>query len=214
LLDQQKGIYSLQAGGPCKANDETLVIAAKSGEQSAFAELCNRHSGRVQRAIYPIVRNASETEDILQETFLKAFVSLASFEGRSMFSTWVIRIAINSALMTLRRRRHDRESCNDHCFDSDRQETRELQDSTIDIEAHYAQVECVTKLREAVLRLKPTLREVLDLKLSHDLSNKEIADLLGISIASVKARLYRARLALRHSLMGPSRAHAFDFGNA
>lgn len=205
MLNQEGLAYSLQLGAPATANDEMLVLAAKSGEQSAFAELCHRHSRKVQRAIYPIVRDASEAEDILQEAFLRAFVNLDRFEARSMFSTWVTRIAINSALMALRKRRSHRECSTEHGLDDNMQEKRDVPDSTTDIERDYAQVECVTQLREAVTMLRPNLREVVDLKLSRELSNKEIAAALGISIASVKARLYRAKVALRHTMSrGPS----------
>ena len=86
------------------SNDETLVAAAKTGEHQAFSELWNRHSKKTFSTMYRITRNRQDAEDALQDAFLKAYVHLKNFDGRSSFSTWLTRIAINSALMILRRK--------------------------------------------------------------------------------------------------------------
>ena len=87
------------------ASDEVLVSATQNGEKLAFVELWNRHSTKTLKTVLRITRNREDAEDALQESFLKAFVHLNSFDGRSKFSTWLTRIAINSALMILRRKR-------------------------------------------------------------------------------------------------------------
>ena len=86
-------------------SDELLVSAAQAGDASAFVELKERHVNKLLWRIYRITRNWQDAEDVLQESFLKAFVHLPGFEGRSSFSSWITRIAINSALMLLRKRR-------------------------------------------------------------------------------------------------------------
>src|SRR5271154_4050653 len=88
-----------------KANDEFLVKAARSGEDWAFSELWLRHSKKIFNTMYRVTRNRQDAEDALQDAFLKAFLHLNNFDGRSSFSTWLTRIAINSALMILRRKR-------------------------------------------------------------------------------------------------------------
>src|SRR5580692_2611413 len=87
------------------ATDEVLVAAAKSGDHSAFAELWTRHSNAAFKMAYRIVGNRDDAEDVIQDAWMKAYVHLRTFDGRSKFSTWLVRIAINSALMTLRRKR-------------------------------------------------------------------------------------------------------------
>src|SRR5271163_3930357 len=86
-------------------SDELLVSAAQAGDAFAFVELMDRHANKLLLRIYRIIRNWQDAEDILQESLMKAFVHLAAFEGRSSFSSWITRIAINSALMLLRKRR-------------------------------------------------------------------------------------------------------------
>ena len=95
-------------GGPRvleSTEDEVLVAAAKVGDHSAFAELWNRHSKRAFSTMYRITKNRQDAEDGLQDAFLKAYVHLNNFDGRSTFATWLTRIAINSALMILRKKR-------------------------------------------------------------------------------------------------------------
>src|ERR1700733_8992811 len=91
---------------PAELSDEMLAARAKSGNVDAFVELSKRHTSRVFQTAYRVTRNRQDAEDVLQEAFLNAFTHMKNFEGRSSFSTWLTRIAINSALMTLRRKRN------------------------------------------------------------------------------------------------------------
>src|ERR1700722_13876114 len=118
-------------------NDEMLVTAAKLGEHLAFSELWNRHSKRAFNTMYRITRNHQDAEDALQDAFLKAFVHLKNFDGRSTFSTWLTRIAINSALMILRKRRAHPETSMDWSADGETWQQWEVADRRGDTEGRY-----------------------------------------------------------------------------
>ena len=178
-------------------NDEALVSSARSGCDAAFVELWHRHSLMVFRAVYRIVKNHQDAEDLSQETFLKALTHLQGFNGASKFSTWLVRIGINTALAELRKRRsHPEASVND--VNSDSYEWyRDIPDETINIEAQVMKSEFIDRLNVAINRLNPELRIVIEMQHQHDLSHTEIALRTNLSVSAVKSRLYRARQALR-----------------
>jgi RNA polymerase sigma-70 factor (ECF subfamily) len=182
------------------ANDEILVTAAKSGEHVAFSELWNRHSKKAFNTMYRITKNRQDAEDALQDAFLKAFVHLKNFDGRSAFSTWLTRIAINSALMILRKKRAHPEASMDWSPDGETWQQWEMEDGTANIEERYAREEGQQHLKRAIRRLRPTLRNIIEIQQLHDSSVKEIAEMAGISVAAAKSRLVRARTVLRRSL--------------
>jgi len=93
------------ACGDCDISDDELTTAAQGGDQQAFVELCGRHSSMVKNKILRIVRNHEDAEDALQDTLLRAYTRLASFRRSCKFSTWLTTIGVNSALMTMRKRR-------------------------------------------------------------------------------------------------------------
>jgi RNA polymerase sigma-70 factor (ECF subfamily) len=181
------------------ATDEDLVAAAKSGDHPAFAELWTRHSKTAFNMAYRITRNQDDAEDVVQDAWMKAYVHLNTFDGRSKFSTWLTRIAINSALMILRRKRARPETSME-ITDGETWQHWEIADETINIEELYARHERVERLRRAICCLQPRLRNVVEIHQSNDRSIKEIADLAGISVAATKARLFRARKILRKAL--------------
>jgi RNA polymerase sigma-70 factor (ECF subfamily) len=188
--------------GPSELHEDRLVLAAQSGDGLAFAELTQRHSQLLLRTIYRIVNSWEDAEDILQETLLKAFVRIKTFEGRSRVSTWLTRIAINSALMALRKRRAP---CSEIAIDSSCNDDHngiqfQLQDARDNPEQLYWKNEKTASLDAAIARLHPNLRIVIELQREHEYSGEELAQSLGISLAAVKSRLLRARTALRESL--------------
>lgn len=189
---------------PCsikRLSDELLVVRAKAGDTSAFVELRERHSIKVLRTVYRITRNWEDVEDALQESLLKAFKHLNGFENKCSFSSWLTRIAINSALMTLRRRRACREISIDSTDDDGTIFGRlEPQDLSEDPERRYARCEREELLKRAILRLRPGLRDVVELRQAEECSLKELAERLGISLAAAKSRLLRARVALQARL--------------
>ena len=181
------------------ATDEVLVAAAKSGDHLAFVELWTRHSNSAFRMVYRITGNQEDSEDVIQDAWIKAYVHLNTFDGRAKFSTWLTRIAINSALMILRRKRARPETSME-ITDGDTWPYREIADQTKNVEELYARHERVERLRRAICHLQPTLRNVVELRQSNDRSVKEIAELAGISVAATKSRLLRARKILRKAL--------------
>ena len=188
--------------GPMEMSDEVLVSTAKSGDTNAFVELSKRHSNRVLQTTYRITRNRQDAEDALQDSLLKAFTHLKTFQGKSTFSTWLTRIAINSALMILRKKRGYFEISIDGTDDPDGKHERwEPKSLTEDPESRLAREERETLLRDAVLRLPPVFQEVLELRQAREYTTREIAQALGISVAAVKSRLSRAKLTLRAALL-------------
>jgi RNA polymerase sigma-70 factor, ECF subfamily len=182
------------------ATDEVLVGAAKLGDRPAFAELWERHSNTAFKVAYRITKNRDDAEDVIQDAWMKAYVHLTTFDGRAKFSTWLTRIVINSGLMTLRRKRSHPETSME-ITDGKTWQQWEIADQTKDVEELYARHERIERLKRAICRLQPTLRNVVEIHQSNDRSVKEIADLAGLSVAATKSRLLRARRALRKDLV-------------
>jgi RNA polymerase sigma factor (sigma-70 family) len=181
--------------------NDRLVVAAKRGQREAFDQLCEHSSRKILRAAYRITRNQEDAEDALQDAFLKAFVHLKDFDGRSNFSTWLTRIAINSALMILRKRRHSREISVDEFVDrSEAGPVWEISDPTPSPETHYAQEEREKLLWGAIGELRPSLKKVIEFQLSRDCPMKKTAGTIGISVCAAKSRLFHAKTQLRKSL--------------
>src|SRR5215472_4251168 len=186
-----------------KADEELLVASAKEGDEQAFAALWSRHSKMVLQKALRITGNYADAEDVVQDAFLRAFVHLKSFDRRSKFSTWVVRIAINSALSILRRKRaHPEALASSFTIEA----SRELADQGLGFEEQYCRHELHERLDMAIRALPKILREVTLLYHARDHSIAEIAGLIGISVAAAKSRLSRARTALRVEMMRPADA--------
>ena len=179
--------------------DEVLVGAAKLGDRPAFSELWERHSSTAFKVAYRITRNRDDAEDVVQDAWMKAYVHLKTFDGRAKFSTWLTRIVVNSALMILRRKRAHPETSME-VTDGETWQHWEVADPTKDVEELYVRHERLERLRRAICRLQPNLRNVIEIHQSNDNSVKEIADLAGISVTATKSRLLRARTILRRAL--------------
>jgi RNA polymerase sigma factor (sigma-70 family) len=181
-------------------SDERLLSTARRGNSSAFGELCKRHEKRIFHAALRITRNHEDAEDALQECFLNALVHLKDFDGRSQFTTWLTRIAINAALMKIRRNRSSRETplltANEF---GDERECIHLIDGYLNPEESYAERERAKILRSLVSTLRPRIRTAIEIRHLQDCSLKETSDRLGISQAATKGRLFHARAALRKS---------------
>jgi RNA polymerase sigma factor (sigma-70 family) len=180
--------------------DIFLVAAAKDGDHQAYAELCRRHSKQILRTILRITRDVADAEDMLQETLLKAYVHIGRFEGRSAFSSWLTRIAINSALMLLRKKR----SQPVFSFESD-SETDDIKLPEPVETSHNPEESCILNALEnecvrAIRYLSPTLQVVVQIRYREDASIAQIAKMLGISESAVKSRLLRARSKIRAHL--------------
>jgi RNA polymerase sigma-70 factor (ECF subfamily) len=200
-VDSQRQQDKLLANGTIAAfaqTDDVLVAAAKSGDHHAFAELWTRHSKGAFKTAYRITRNRDDAEDAIQSAWMKAYTHLNTFDGRAKFSTWLTRIAINSSLMMLRRKRSHPESSME-ITDGDTWQHFEIADQAKNAEEVYATREQMERLRRSICCLQPTLRNVVEIHQSNDRSVKEVAELAGISIAATKSRLLRARKTLRRT---------------
>jgi RNA polymerase sigma-70 factor (ECF subfamily) len=179
---------------PVGQSDLGLVMAVRAGSEAAFAELHRLYGRRLYKTIFSITKNHEDAEDVLQETLMRAYLELASFEGRSQFISWLTRIAINTSLMALRKRRVRREaSIESPFFDGDEIPQLQVKDPNPDPEECCLRVERSRQTSWAIAKLDPPLREVLQIRISRECSMKEIARSLDVSVATVKARLYRAR---------------------
>lgn len=180
-----------------------LVAEAKSGDGSAFEELVNRYERKIYRLGLRLMGNEQDAEDVLQETFLKAFEHLKDFREDSRFYTWLVRIAVNEGLMKLRKRRADKAGPIEDAVDEEGQfMPREFRDWKPDPEQQLGQKEMEDVLLSAARALPPSLRAVFFLRDVEELSTEETADALGLTIGAVKARLFRARFQLRERLSG------------
>ena len=183
------------------AVEQELVAAAKRGDESAFETLFNRHQRRIFVLAFRYTRVREDAEDIVQQTFQKAFFHLQKFEGKPSISTWLTRIAINQALMLLRSRRGLREVLiGDSYGDEEATATLELADANLDPEASFLQRERTQILSTAMRELKPGMRRAIELRELGELSNRDTAAHLGVSIGAVKARVFHARRRLRKAL--------------
>jgi RNA polymerase sigma-70 factor, ECF subfamily len=187
---------------PAAVFDEAdLVARAKAGDAEAFSELVRHYDRRVYRMAKQITQNDEDTEDVLQETFLKAYTHLDDFQGNSKFYTWLVRIAVNEALMKLRKRRSDRTVPLDEPVDTGEDEiVREIAVWDENPEQQYSREELADILDEAIASLKPSYRNVFVLRDIEELSIQETAEALNQSISAVKSSLLRARLQLREKL--------------
>lgn len=183
-------------------SEDVLISAAQAGQEWAFVELCLRYSKRILFMLYKITKNREDAEDALQESVLKAFVHILGFNRASSFATWFTRIALNSALMILRRKRARPEISTDAPVDegvkqiqweiSDRRPNPE--DQCIELEKHH-------RLQSAISRLPKGYRDVVERRQRSEASIKKIAEESGITVGATKSRLLRARRVLRSSML-------------
>jgi len=181
-------------------NESSLVAAAKAGDVDAFEALVNRYERKIFRLAQHITQNTEDAQDVTQEAFLKAFEHLEDFQGNSRFYTWLVRIAVNQALMKLRKRRTKDVSLDEDIRTEENFVPREIVDWGPSPEQHYAQDELAKILARVIGELEPSFRLVFQLRDIDELSTEETAEALGISVPAVKSRLLRARLKLREKL--------------
>ncbi len=183
-----------------KDDEPILVAAAKAGDISAFETLVGRYERKIFRLTQNITQNKEDAEDSMQEAFLKAFEHLKDFEGNSRFYTWLVRIAVNQALMKLRKRRPNVVSLDEEVDTGEDMVPREVEDWGPSPADRYAQTELSGILGKVIGDLDPSFRVVFQLRDIEELSTEETAEALGLSVPAVKSRLLRARLKLRQTL--------------
>ncbi len=180
-----------------KDDEPLLVAAAKSGDISAFETLVNRYEHKIFRLTQNITQNREDAEDAMQEAFLKAYEHLSEFQGNSRFYTWLVRIAVNQALM---KRRPNQVSLDEEVDTGEDMVARDVEDWGPSPEERYEQTELGQILSTVVGELEPGFRIVFQLRDIEELSTEETAEALGLSVPAVKSRLLRARLKLRQKL--------------
>jgi RNA polymerase sigma-70 factor (ECF subfamily) len=177
--------------------DFEIVVRVRNGETDAFEELVRKHGRRVYRSLVGILGSPEEAEDALQDAFLKAFQHLPNFEARSRFSTWLVRIAINTGLQRLRSRKEV------DSLDEENEEfrPRNIQAWTESPEEFYSREELRRLVEKEVMKLPLKYRVALMLRDLEELSTEEAAAALGLSVPGLKARILRGRLMLRESMV-------------
>ena len=184
---------------PTSLPEATLIANARAGNQQAFGELVGRHSTRVYGVSYKMLRNREDAEDNLQNVLFKAYKKILQFEGKSQFSTWLTRIAINEAMMMLRKRGPEKAAA---FVDVDPSKSQPeictgIRDSRADPEREYIARELAAKVFNG---LNPNLRNTFILHKAEGWTHPELAKTLGIDAHTVKSRIFRARVRLRQQL--------------
>jgi len=178
-----------------------LVQSAKKGDLEAFSELVNRYDRNIFRIAQHITHNEEDAQDVVQDAFLKAYQNLAQFQGNSKFYTWLVRIAVNEALMKLRKRRNEKTVSLDEDVETEEGSIpREVADWAPNPEQNFGQAELSDILKKTIQGLPPGFRTVFVLRDVEGLSTEETAEMLDLSVPAVKSRLLRARLQLRERL--------------
>jgi RNA polymerase sigma-70 factor, ECF subfamily len=203
LMDAAAGANATSASPDRLVAEENaaLVAAAKAGGTRAFELLVERHERRIFLLAQRITRNREDAEDVVQQSFQKAFIHLKKFEGDSLFSTWLTRIAINEALMLLRRKRGSRE------VPIEESSTKSETDVSLDFPDSSPNPEdsCLQRERERILsagmnELTPGIRQAIELRELSELSTEETARVMGLSVAAVKGRVFHGRRKLLQML--------------
>jgi len=199
----------VKAAPDVDTRERELIRRVQDGEQEKFYELIKPYERRVFTAAFAVLRNAADAEEVAQEAILKAFANLRQFRAEARFSTWLIQIAVNEARMRRRKEHADMmEPIGEHTDEEGSYTPREFPDwREIPSEA-LERNEVRELLLQALAALGSKYREVFVLRDIQHLSIEEVSEALGISRASVKTRLLRARLMLR-DLLAPRIASGF-----
>jgi RNA polymerase sigma-70 factor, ECF subfamily len=179
--------------------EDPLIAKARAGSSEAFSELVWMHSRHIYRVSLRILKNHSDAEDNLQDVLCKVYKNIQRFEGRSRFSTWLVRIAINEALMKIRKQRIEPVSRQTSPPETERQQkvVPEMEDRRLNPELQYITSELAAK---AVQNLRPALRNAFLMNKVYGWTHRELAGILGTNVATVKSRVFRARARMQQQL--------------
>lgn len=181
-----------------KASSEiALIKKLQAGNIAAFEEVVRTYSARVYSMSYRFTRNAQDTEEVLQDTFVTVFRKIGEFQGKSSLSSWIYRITVNTALMKLRKRRSDRLSLLEDTIPNYK-DSEALSD--LSFHSQSANITARERIQAAILDLPQEYRSVFVLRDIDGLSTKEVCKILQVTAPAVKSRLHRARLVLRRQL--------------
>lgn len=181
-------------GSSLCVTDAALVAASLKGSEDAFAVLMNRYNRKIYRRVYAITRNREDAEDAVQEAFLRAYSNLAQFEGRAVFYSWLTRIAINCALMLLRKRSRSQEMPLDVYLDGEGESVElAIRDMSPGPEQIYLFHREVEQVLSSIRKLPHALRRVAQMRIVYEQSTEMVATRMGTTPTAIKARLHRAR---------------------
>ncbi|MCH7619020.1 MAG: sigma-70 family RNA polymerase sigma factor [Candidatus Marinimicrobia bacterium] len=181
-------------------NDYELIDEAMNGNESAYGIIMERYRGSLHGIIFKMVHNHEETQDLVQEAFIKAYNALASFNKKYSFSTWLFKIATNNCIDHLRKRKLQTSSIDAPIQTKDGSVTQELPDNSYNPEMDAIRNEMIESINQVIGSLPDKYREVIELRHKQDRSYEEIANKLEIPIGTVKARIFRAREILKKSI--------------
>ncbi|MBN1352483.1 sigma-70 family RNA polymerase sigma factor [candidate division KSB1 bacterium] len=181
-------------------SDSDLIKQALGGDQNAYAAILDKYKGPISSLIYRMVKNREETEDLVQEAFIKAFNSLASFNEQYAFSTWLYKIAVNNCIDFFRKKRLRLYSLDKPMESKDGEVQREFPDTTFAADKLVLSKERSTLIQEAIDSLPEKYRISIVLRHNEERSYEEIAEIMQIPLGTVKARIFRAREMLKKEL--------------
>jgi RNA polymerase sigma-70 factor (ECF subfamily) len=185
-------------------NEETFLIEqVKNGDHEAFETIFSIYANKVYNQALKLLGNSSDAEDVVQEVFLLVYRKSKTFQGKSKFSTWLYRLAMNAAITKLRLRKDECVSIDDFLpkfSDDGHHAVRPVVDWSQEVDKLASNMEISRVISQAIEQLQPLDKAVLVLSDLEEMSNREIGEILGLSILAVKARLHRARLFLRGKL--------------
>src|SRR5258708_31114285 len=203
LMDAIGGANGTSSSPDCLAaqEDAALVARARTGDTCAFELLVQRHKGKIFSLAHRMTRNREVADDVVQQSFQKPFLHLRTFQSQSLFSTWLTRIAINEALMLLRRRRGTHEVPREESTREDEPpRPLDFPDSGPNPEDSCSRREQERILSAALNELTPGTRKAIELRELGELSTRETAQVMSVSVGAVKARVFHGRKKLRQTL--------------
>ena len=195
-------MLTLNKRNPLKKDTSPLIKKAIEGDESAYKELLDSYHNAIYHLLFKMVHNKGETEDLVQEAFIKAFRALPSFNEEYAFSTWLYKIAINNCIDHMRKKRLKTFSMNKPVKAKDGEVEREIPDSSMTPDKGILNEERRSILEEAIDDLPENYRIAIALRHSEERSYEEIAEILDIPLGTVKARIFRAREMLKKKLKG------------
>jgi RNA polymerase sigma-70 factor (ECF subfamily) len=187
---------------PVRKSETSIINRALKGDQQAYAELMERYHGPLYNLLYKMVRSKEETEDLIQEAFMKAFGSLSSFNEEFAFSTWLYKIAINNTIDHLRKKKLRTYSLDKPIQSHDGELKREYPDLYSSTDHDLLSDEKSKLIAHAIDDLPEKYREVILLRHSEELPYEDIAAITKVPLGTVKARIFRAREMLKRKLKG------------
>lgn len=178
--------------------ENELVRLLQRGSSIAFEEVVRRYSARVYSMGYRLTRNAQDSEEILQDTFVTVFRKIKNFEGKSSLSSWIYRVSVNTALMKLRKRKSERSVLLEDSIPNFKDS---LALSDVSFQRSSGSITTRERIEKAILNLPDEYRAVFVLRDIDGLTTKEVCKILQLTAPAIKSRLHRARLVLRRQLL-------------